>query len=83
MGIIDSLANRKGAEMGRKIADPHVKKPAFVFSVAMIVMLLGGLLVWGFSSARGPLFWFGIGLIVFSVIGIIRGILLTQGKDFE
>jgi len=73
----------KGAEFGYKLADPHAKKPGFVFSVAVIVIGLGGWLAWHFRESHNPAFWTGIGLILFGLIGIVRGILLTQGKDFE
>ena len=76
-------AARKGAEFGSRLADPHAKKPVFVFSVAVIVLGLGGWLAWRFKDSSTGLFWTGVVLMVFGGIGIIRGILLTQGKDFE
>jgi hypothetical protein len=78
-----SWATRKGAEFGSKLAEPHAKKPVFVFSVALIVLGLGGWLAWSFKASSNGLFWTGVGLIVFGAIGIVRGILLTKGKDFE
>jgi hypothetical protein len=78
-----SWASRKGAEFGSKLAEPHAKKPKFVFSVALIVLGLGGWLAWSFRASANGLFWTGVALMVFGVVGIVRGILLTQGKDFE
>ncbi len=77
-------AAEKGAEFGARLAEPHAKKPIFVFSVALIVLGVGGWLAWHFrSSPYTGLFWLGVGLMVFGGIGILRGILLTRGKDFE
>jgi hypothetical protein len=78
-----SWASRKGAEFGSKLAEPHAKKPMFVFSVALIVLGFGGWLAWSFKASQNGPFWIGVGLMVFGGIGIIRGILLTLGKDFE
>ena len=83
MGIIEDWAGRKGAEFGSRLAEPHAKKPVFVFSVALIVIGLGGWLAWSFKSSSNGLFWLGVGLMVLGGIGIVRGILLTRGKDFE
>ena len=74
---------RKGAEMGQRLAEPHAKKPWFVFTVAAVVLVLGGWLAWSTRSSGGGLFWIGICLLVFGAVGFVRGILLTKGKDFE
>lgn len=83
MGIIESWATRKGAEFGNKLAEPHAKKPVFVFIVALIFLGLGGWLFWSFKASSKGLVWTGVVLMVFGGIGIIRGILLTRGKDFD
>jgi len=78
-----SWATQKGAEFGRKLAEPHAKKPKFVFAVALIALVLGGLLAWSFKDSSDGPFWIGIVVMVFGMIGIIRGMLLVLGKDFE
>ena len=81
--LFTSWAARKGAEFGSRLAEPHAKKPVFVFSVAVIVLGFGGWLAWSFKdSSRGP-FWIGVAMMVFGAIGLVRGVLLTRGKDFE
>ncbi|MGD9872989.1 MAG: hypothetical protein AB7T27_01840 [Kiritimatiellia bacterium] len=81
--LLNHWAASKGAEFGSRLADPHVKKPRFVFTIAVIVIGLGGWLAWHFRASSEPLFWTGVGVMAFGGIGIIRGILLLFGKDFE
>ncbi len=81
--LFTSWATRKGAEFGTRLAEPHAKKPVFVFSVALIVIGGGAWLAWSFRADQNAPFWIGVGLLVFGAIGILRGILLLFGKDFE
>ena len=58
----------KGAEAGRRLAEPHAKKPVFVFVVALTTLACGW---WSKSASAGAkdaadfLYWLGVILLVF------------------